>query len=172
MPYDTFKRNTKIYFHVYRANSSPHNQNRYAHGSIVSYGKYSFLKVFLILWKIEVESPIFFHDKYDLNYASSRLNIYKATFLFDSWALWPPEIWHCIFMTNQVSQYVLWDDIHTPASLWDTLLLKVSLSWNTACIEATLLTNTARKNTCHIRSTLTVFLKWQNLSHTVDIRPK
>ena len=102
------KETPKIYFHVYRAKSSPHNQNWYAHRSIVSYGKCSFLNVFLILWKIEVESPIFFHDKYDLNYASSHLNIYKATFLFDSWALWPPEIWHCIFMTNQVSQYVLW----------------------------------------------------------------
>ena len=75
------------------------------------YGKCSFLKVFLILWKIEVESPIFFHDEFDLDYASSHLNIYKATFLFDSRAQWQPEIWHCIFMTTQVSQYVLWDHI-------------------------------------------------------------
>ena len=103
------KETPKIYFHVYRAKSSPHNQNWYAHRSIVSYEKCSFLNVFLILWKIKVQSPIFFQEKYDLNYASSHLNIYKATFLFDSWALWPPEIWHCIFMTNQVSQYVLWD---------------------------------------------------------------
>ena len=105
------KETPKIYFHVYGAKSSPHNQNWYAHRSIVSHGKCSFPNVFLILWKIEVESPIFFHDKYDLNCASSHLNIYKATFLFDSWALWPPEIWHCIFMSNQVSQYVLWDHL-------------------------------------------------------------
>ena len=32
------KETPKIYFHVYRAKSSPHNQNWYAHRSIVSYG--------------------------------------------------------------------------------------------------------------------------------------
>ena len=53
------KETPKIYFLVYRAKSSPRNQNRYAHRSIVSHAKCSFLKVFFILWKIEVESPIF-----------------------------------------------------------------------------------------------------------------
>ena len=61
---------------------------------------------FFMLWKIEVENLIFCHDKYDLDFASST---YEATFLFDSWVIWPPEIWHCIFMTTHASQYVLWD---------------------------------------------------------------
>ena len=125
------KETPKIYFHVYRAKSSPHNQNWYAHRFIVSYGKYSFLNVFMILWKIEVESPIFFHDKYDLNYVSSHLNIYKATFLFDSWALWPPEIWHSIFMTNQVSQYVLWD--HKTHFSRQLNCWSLRCSWSIAC---------------------------------------
>ena len=91
------------------AKSSPHNQNRYAHGSIVSREKCYFLKVFLILWKNEMESPIFLHDKYDLYDVCFHLNIYTATFLFDWWLLCWPEIWHWIFLPIQVSQYVLWD---------------------------------------------------------------
>ena len=67
------------------------------------------LKVFLILWKNEMESPIFLHDKYDLYDVCFHLNIYTATFLFDWWLLCWPEIWHWIFLPIQVSQYVLWD---------------------------------------------------------------
>ena len=103
------KETPKIYFHVYKAKSSPHNQNRYAHGPIVSREKCYFLKVFLILWKNEMESPIFLHDKYDLYDVCFHLNIYTATFLFDWWLLCWPEIWHWIFLPIQVSQYVLWD---------------------------------------------------------------
>ena len=91
------------------AKSSPHNQNRCAHGPIVSREKYYFLKVFLILWKNEMESPIFLHDEYDLYDVCFHLNIYTATFLFDWWLLCWPEIWHWIFLPIQVSQYVLWD---------------------------------------------------------------
>ena len=68
-----------------------------------------FLKVFLILWKNEMESPIFLHDKYDLYDVCFHLNIYTATFLFDWWLLSWPEIWHWIFLPIQVSQCVLWD---------------------------------------------------------------
>ena len=50
-----------------------------------------------------------FDDKYDLDSAYSHFNIYKATFLFDLWMLWQPEVCYWIFMTTQVSQYILWD---------------------------------------------------------------
>ena len=54
--------------------------------------KMSLPEGFLDIVKNRDGKPYLFHDKYDLNYASSHLNIYKATFLFDSWALWPTEI--------------------------------------------------------------------------------
>ena len=105
------KETPKIYFHVYRAKSSSRNQNYYAYTSIVSHEKCSFLKVFLIWLKIEVDSPIVFHEKYYPYCVFFHLNTYKATFLFNWWVRWRPEIWHWIFMTTQVSQYVLWDHI-------------------------------------------------------------
>ena len=108
------------------AKSSPHNQNRYAHGSIVSREKCYFLKVFLILWKNEMESPIFLHDKYDLYDVCFHLNIYTATFLFDWWLLCWPEIWHWIFLPIQVSQYVLWDHMicktNRGSVFWDAII--------------------------------------------------
>ena len=63
--------------------------------------------------KKEVESPIFFHDKYDLYDVCFHLNINSATFLFDWRVLWRPEIqtWRRIFLPIQVSQYVLWDHV-------------------------------------------------------------
>ena len=65
----------------------------------------------MILWKNEMESPIFLNDKYDLYDVCFHLNIYTATFVFDWWLLCWPEIWHWIFLQIQVSQYVLWDHV-------------------------------------------------------------
>ena len=69
--------------------------------------KFVYVAMSTKIWILMVSVLVLFVERSKLcNMAHSKET--PKIFLFDSWALWPPEIWHCIFMTNQVSQYVLW----------------------------------------------------------------
>ena len=75
-----WKGTPNICFQCSRDKCNPCIQNRYALMCVVSHGKCSFFRVFWILLKRKLMSPVFY-DKCDLYAASSPLNIYTISLL-------------------------------------------------------------------------------------------